>query len=87
MFWFPLQKMILHVSARLQDEAVTFYREKKTTEVSFEKSSRDICFLAKNSFHAISKLGCVLSLVKMFCILLEAVHDTASIGIARDHAE
>ena len=42
MFWFPLQKMILPVSARLQDEAVTFYREKDTTEDSFEKSSRDI---------------------------------------------
>ena len=56
MFWFPLQKMILPVSARLQDEAVTFYREKKTTKVSFGKSFRDIYFLAKNLFHAVSKL-------------------------------
>ena len=56
MFWFPLQKMILPVSARLQDEAVTFYREEKSTEVSFEKSSRDIYFLAKDLFHAVSKL-------------------------------
>ena len=59
MFWFPLQKMMLSVSARLQDEAVTFYREKKTTEVSFGKSFRDIYFLAKNLFHAVSKLWCV----------------------------
>ena len=72
MVWLPLQKMILPESARLQDEAVTFYREKKTTEVSFEESSRDIYFLAKNLFHAVSKLWCVLSLVKVFCILLVA---------------
>ena len=58
MFWFPLQKMILPVSARLQlvTVTVTFHREKKTTEVSFEKSSRDIYFLAKNLLHAVSKL-------------------------------
>ena len=56
MFWFPLQKMMLFVSARLQDEAVTFYREKKTTKVSFGKSFRDIYFLAKNLLHAVSKL-------------------------------
>ena len=56
MFWFPLQKMMLSVSARLQDEAVTFYREKKTTKVSLGKSFRDIYFLAKNLFHAVSKL-------------------------------
>ena len=56
MFWFPLQKMILSVRARLQDEAVTLYREKKTTKVSFGESFRDIYFLAKNLFHAVSKL-------------------------------
>ena len=50
MFWFPLQKMILPVSARLQDEAVTFYREKKTAKVSFGKSFRDIYFLAFKEF-------------------------------------